>query len=321
VQISGKYATWGLWIASNYGFGGSGSFIYLVSPTPAGQPRINIINNYVDMSPNYGTSTASEPVFHIDTGEMLVLMNNELNGIYQATAFYLTDCTFTMTRNKIEVCNFNGTTYPISLSQCAGSVDGFDLLSIVVATNQYIIDCYGLYTTECIRLAGFTTSIASGTATLTFITASTSRVVLQDVPTIYALGSGPAVFRLVYSGVATTSKLLDWAQPPAGMMSADNGDASITPNPLTSAQVQIFNTPLTANRTVTLTAANGSTTADNCLDNTTFTILRTANSNDSNTLTVTAIVPATKTVATGTSVTYIYNQALGGFVEIAAGAL
>jgi hypothetical protein len=321
VQTSGSYLTWGIWIANNYGYGGSGSFVYLVSPTAGGQPRINIINNYVDMAPNYGTSTAAEPVFHIGNGDSLVVMGNELNGIYQATGFYLTQCTFTMTRNKIEECNFNGTTYPIFLNQSTGSVDGFNLLSLIVATNQYIVNCIGLYTAECIRLAGFNTSIASGASTLTLINVSISRVVLQDVPTIYTLGTGPAVFRLVYSSVSTNSRLIDWAAPPAGMMSADNGDTSITPNPLTSAQVQIFNTPLTANRTVTLSAANGSTTADNCLDNTTFTILRTANSNDSNTLTVTAIVPATKTVATGTSVTYIYNEPLGGFVEIAAGAL
>ena len=72
---------------------------------------------------------------------------------------------------------------------------------------------------------------------------------------------------------------------------------------------------------MTLSAANGSVTADNSLNNTTFTILRTANSNDSNTLTVSAAIPATKTIATGTSATYVYNRALGGFVEIAAGTL
>jgi hypothetical protein len=95
-----------------------------------------------------------------------------------------------------------------------------------------------------------------------------------------------------------------------------------TATPLSMTAVNIWNTPLTANRTIDLSSANGSTNADNLWDGADFIATRTANATGAFTLTIinTGGIPASVVVPIGGTVHLKYGYGLGWMQLDSAGS-
>jgi hypothetical protein len=252
-----------------------------------------------------------------------------MNAIWNTCGYYFAQCAVSMIRNKIEVCMYGGTSAAcIQLNQCSGEVRGF-LLSANLSANFNIINIAAGGFTNTITVSGIVANVYGTTSSYNHqvnayamtVVNSSQPTILEDLPN-FSIGSGATTTpQITDSGATATNTFVQWGAPPVVGMTADIGDNSKTINPLTDPAIQILNSPLTTARTVTLTATNGTATANNSLANSTYTFVRTANSNDSNTWTVLGALPASKVIATGTSSTWQYSRLYGGYVEISASAL
>jgi hypothetical protein len=313
VETSGQYSMSEMTI-TRCSFGQcAGSSIYLVSPTSIGQPLIKIDHVYIGSV----ASSLAEPVIQVDACDSLLISQVEFGDITNLSVLSITSSNFNIQRCKLETCTYSSNSSPVLFfANSTGTLDGFSLQNVsLTATNLNLIQQNTGQSYDTIDVRSIIISIASGTGTLSLFTGSGARFIMHDQPAIESLGTGPAVVRVQYSGGSTVSNNISFSSSPGGEMSDDQGDASVIWNPLTSPKMLVFNTPLTANRTVTLTAGPGSTIADNCWDGAQCTVVRTANSTGSFTLTVLASIPATKLINPGSAATFKYRRSFGGFVE------
>ena len=109
-------------------------------------------------------------------------------------------------------------------------------------------------------------------------------------------GRVSAPWKMFFDSIFTNLSVLDAAIPP------DNGDTSQTLIPMVYPSQEVWNTPLTANRTVSFT------TSQNLYNGATFTIIRTAAATGAYTLTINASVSVVLTPGFSCTVTYNGSQ-------------
>jgi hypothetical protein len=316
-QTSGTFVVWETLI-DHCNFGATaGAAIYLVSPTPDGAPSIEI--NHCYSQPYNG---GSEALVRVDSCDNLTIINWETNELNNQHLFYLTDCQFSIIRSKLEQCTYSTATNLIETANCAGTIDGFEWSDITLNANCNFLNDEVGNSSATLRVFDLNLSIASGTNTITLLNGSPIGFIVDTGPNLFGsgsgLGSGPAVFRICNSSGSTVSNLVQFMCQPGGNMSDDLAQTSITTfTPLLTPSVNVWNTPLTGNITVNLAAGAGSVVGDNSWDGAPFTFIRTANATGASTFTISAAIPATKTLSAGQGVTYQYRRALGGYVETA----
>jgi hypothetical protein len=319
-QTSGQYAVWGMKISRCIFGVCSGAALWLASPTSIGQPNINIDHVYAT---EYVGGT--EPLFVIDACDSLWLDSVETNNLTNRSLYKITSSLFTLNRFKLETSTYSSNANPVlSFANSSGSINGFLFSNpALTATNLLLIDAAVGETNSKICINDLTIAGSTGAGTLTCVEGGGVGKYLFNVsPNVTTLGSGPIVVRLTNSGSSVISNLVNFAAPPGGNVSDDNVQASITTfNPLTNPSVNIWNTPLTGNITVNLAAASGSVVADNCWEGAPFSFVRTANATGASTFTISAAIPATKTLAAGQQATYQYRRSFGGFIEISNATL
>jgi hypothetical protein len=313
-QISGMFATWGINIR-NCEFQCAGAACWLTSPTSVGQPNILLEHNY-----NKPPSGGGESLYRIDGCDSLTVIGTEFNLVTNQTVFNISSSlNFQFITNKLEACTYSSSTNsPIVINNSSGSFDGFLFDNITLtASNLYLFNTGTETIPATLRLSNITYSYSNGasTGTATLFTGQ-GRCLVLTAPITGSVS--PATFRLVNSGASTNSTQISFAAPPAGSISNDKGNTSLTWNPLTLPQTLFYDSGLTANQTINAAAANGSTLADNswdgCVMEVVVTALATAN------VVVTATDPTTTTLTPGTRARWEYLRAKGGYVRVSSGS-
>lgn len=313
VQVSGQFAIWGIKATRCSFFNHAAAAFYFKSPAADGAPNISIDHAYV-LTYNGG----SETLCSIDACDSLTVSNLECNQLTNQSLLSITSCnSAVVTSCKLETCTYSSATNPIVfIANTCGSINGLVVEGMALtATNLYMIS-YGTGSYQSFTARGLVASLASGTGSLRAFNLGSVRMTLLDNLNVASYGSGPATVSLVYSGGSNSASMLEMPTPPGGTMSDDLGAiTSYTWNALTSPRVLVLNSPLTAPCTITVHATNGSANADNCSNSTELTIVRTANSNDANALTV-ICDSGTFTVATASSHAIRYRRSLGGMIQV-----
>lgn len=303
----------------------AGASNYLVTPTAIGWTSINISDNLT--IPSGGPpSEAMDIVANCDN---LTMFNNEYDGGSGQPAIFLNGvASFATGGSKAESFTTSGTNGLIELLNSSGTIISFHANGII-CNGGYLLTQNTVASNSCyVNILDVGISMNSGTGTFTlFATAPNSQFNVMSAPNITGLGSGPAVVRLTNSGGSASANKLHLLSYPGGEMSDDIGDASLTWTGFSpavfsasSAHCNVWNSPLTAPRTVTLTTGIGNSYADNFWDGCECHVIRTANSNDVNALTVNGSIPASKTYATGTWGKWKWRRSLG-WVETEGGSL
>jgi hypothetical protein len=225
-QTSGGFTTWGIVIDHCRFNGNSDSDIYLVPPMADGQPRIAITNNYFNALNNGKNNSV-----HVAECDTLTFIGNEYNSLTNTIALWCESTYCSILRNKLEQCTYSTTLSSgiLYLSNTYGTLSGWSFEAITLTANNYLFFVGGGNIGTDLIINDIEVYISSGTSTLTFITTDPQRALLQSNPIIYGLGSGPAVFRLLYSGGSTVSNYLVATNPLAGVLSDDLG-AGFTAN-------------------------------------------------------------------------------------------
>lgn len=315
-QTAGQYAIWMVKLEHTQILRMAGAQVYLKSPTSIGQPNIELDHVYCTAAETGASIGGSEPCVQIDGCDSLNLVSVEFNKIKDQTLFSLGGCFGKVATSKLEAGTYTSNTNPImSVPNSVLFVDGFVFENIALtATDLTFIKPNVGSAFDTILARGLMFNVTSGIGKVSvFSTGAVRCVVLDASPFIVSLGSGPAVVRLQNSGSSTTASFLQQLTAPGGVISDDQGDADVTWTPAMP-RTLIFDSPLTANRVVTVSAANGSSNADNCCDSTALRVVRTAAATGAFTLSVT-YVTGTVTVAAGASVNGAYRRSFGGLVQ------
>lgn len=318
VQPAGQFAVWGLHITNYYTNSRSGAGLWLASPTTVGQPNINI-DHYLD---SQSSSSCPDAAIFITACDNLVIKNVEfLNIANNLPAIWVSSCAnFVIEASKCEACSWASVAagplfnYVIMSQNSWGTINAFTVTGAGVGTAGLSHKPTFLSATASpvqagnIILGNITINITSGTDKFCLMSCGVD-VLWLSPPTISGLGTGPASVSLYDSGGnSATSQWINFAAPPGGTISTDQGDASITyapfsttPGTLGMPATMIWNTPLTANRTNTLSTAGSA--LDNITDGITVTTVRTANATGASTLTA-----GSKALTPGQSVTHVYQR-------------
>jgi hypothetical protein len=222
-------------------------------------------------------------------------------------------------------------TGPIVANSSSGSIVGYNCVGLTISVasgaSPAILTCSTQSSpgVRSVTMSDIAVNLGTGAAGafLTMVnTVAGTQVVFTSQPSVTNVANGAC--RLTDSAHTATLTRTSMLYPPGGAISADQGDASATfvgwdPTGGTSTPTTfIWNTPLTANRTLTLPTASAS--ADNYWDGLTVTVIRTANATGASTLIVNGSIPSSKTVAIGSMTAFTYQQSLG-WVETDAGTL
>jgi len=314
-QISGTFAMWGINV-TNCEFQCSGASCWFASPSSVGQPNIVLLHNY-----NKPLSGGSEPFYRIDGGDSVTAIGTEFNLVTNQSAFNISSSyNVQVITTKMEDCTFSSNTNPaIQINNSAGSFDGVLFSNITLTASNWVLFNTGTQANNqsiSLRNLSYSFSGAGSTGTATVFSGQGRFVMEGAAPLTQSLGG--ATFRLVNSGGSTDSNRITFSSAPAGNMSDDNGNTSLTWNPLTLAQLQFYDSGLTANQTVNLAAANGSTLADNSWDGCPVEIVVTSLATAD--VVVTAVDPTTTTLSPGTRGMWRYRRSKGGYVQVSTGA-
>jgi hypothetical protein len=321
-QPAGQFPWWGIKI-HECNFGNlSGASIRIVSPSSVGQPNIEV-TNCLDGGPYSGGSEAS---IQIDACDSLTLKNLEWLGVISQTVYYLSASIFQMMGCKAESYT-PSTSGAINTVNSVGTITNFSMNGAFLGTGASNCILNQSQTAQGVVVDNLYVSASTGTGTCRIFACSGGALYVTSPPTIAALGSGPGVFSLQDSGGSSSANVLNVLGYQGGEMSDDIGDASLTwtgyspaVNGTASAHYSVWNTALTANRTITLNGTNGTAAADNLWDGAEAVFVRTANATGASTLTVNGTIPSSKTIAIGAYSKWKWRRSLG-WVEAESGSL
>jgi hypothetical protein len=323
-QPAGIFPWWGIMVRDCDFHSCSGANVRIVSPTSVGQPNLSFWNNLTD-TPYLGGSEAIYQVSACDTAsfinlENLKIVNVPLISLVSVFNFRVIAC-------KGEACEYDnvssGSNPAIVLANSYGSID-IRLNGVTVgagAVPSSVVSVQNGAIGQSVIIENMSVGFTAGTGTLDLVQGNLININFIGSPNIIGLGSGPAVCNFMNTaGGFNTGKVLQFATPPGGAMSDDIGDNSYTWAGQTSPVILVFNTPLTAARTVTLPTGTGNVGANNCWNGAQVTVVRTANATGAFNLTINGTNPATKIVAIGAWATFAWRLSLQ-WVEIASGTL
>jgi hypothetical protein len=314
----------------------SGIVAQLASPTSVGTPNIHI-ERLTTGQPISGLTAGAVPIVNISACDNVSITNCEFLQVVNQPLIKLNSvATFTISASKSEAGTWDasvstGTNYILEFQNSYGTITGFCLNGMTVNGGSYIppvvLGVLAGNSSQNVVCNNFTINIAAGTGTLTFFQDSGSSMALDMPadPNVTSLGTGPAVLRMTNSGSGSAAAQLFFSRNPGGKMpAADQGDTSFvlsTLGPLVMTEVMIWNTPLTANRTINMASSHGSVTADNLWNGAKLKVIRTANATGAYTLTITGIaIPTSLAVPIGGWAEVAYSYALG-WIEVGAGSL
>lgn len=332
-QVAGQFGLWNLTIEKDEINVYSGPAIFIVSPTAVGQPNISI----KQITTAQPTADNVSPIIQVTACDNLLIENMEfLQHINNHPTILLSSVgAFTLLSNKCEACTYSAVAAGplwnkvIMTQNSYGFVGPFSLNNVTInggfSHQPIFLSVENGAANQAVTMAAPFIGIGAGTGTLTLFSSGPMTVNVLGSPSVGYLGSGPGVLRLVDSGATSSASNLEFTSPPGGVMPTTmQGDASYvlgtTATPLTMTSVNIWNTPLTANRTINLSSGNGSTNADNLWDGTEFIAKRTTNATGNFTLTIinTGAIPASVVVPIGGTVHMKYGYGLG-WVQLDSG--
>ena len=254
-------------------------------PGPAiGQPNISLRDIYIDAT----TVVAAERILNFIGCESLNVDNVEINNVSNgATGLRLSGgCRFNISNIKIEGATYTGADdYFIEFDNSWGTINYLGLATATINTAGKFSIVRDIGTSGNASYLQINNLYINGTT----ITSGDAWVVTGGLKTerqsfvIGQLNNGMDGFVLtdvVNYDSANITRVLDWAK---SEMSADNGDASITIS-IGDETIQMFETQLTVNRTVTLPEHELSTS--NAFNGLTYKIIRNAATPGTFTLTV-----------------------------------
>jgi hypothetical protein len=314
-QPAGIFPVWGVVVKDCNFHSLSGAAVRIVSPVSVGQPNISFWNCLVD-TPYLGGSEAMYQISACDNASMINLEN--LKVINVPLIFLNSVSNFRIIACKGEACEYDnvssGSNPAISLQNSNGSVD-FRLNGVTVgsgAVPSSLVSVQNGAAGQSVIIESISVGLAAGTGTLVLFQGNLINIIVEGTPNIIGLGTGPGVVNFMSTaGGVNTAKVLQFLSYPGGTISDDQGDASVTWSGQTSAGTLIFNTPLTANRTVTLPTTLNTVGTNNLWNGVTVTVIRTANATGASTLTVNGSIPSSKAVAIGARVQFQWRLSLG----------
>jgi len=297
----------------------SGAFFYDVSPTSVAQPNISI--DTINYSPYNG---GSEYGFVVDACGSLFVKGVQEQHLHNQGWGKITGSFAHLTANTVEDATY-GAGYSgasVYLQTTSASIESFRFSGNVgCAFGSYCFVIQQYVGSQRLSLDNIQISNA-GTGG---IVAAGGNVIWKTPPIMYP---GNGIILVQDNGFSETSNNQIYAVPANGQWICDDvGDKSYSWTAYASCETVVFNTPLTANRTLTLTTGNADARDPaNYLDGMRVHIVRTARATGSATLTVSASFPATKSLTPGSWAEYMWRRNFGSnccgeWLEVASGTL
>lgn len=305
-QIAGGFPVWMIDI-TRVTFGSmAGAAVWLVSPSSIGQPNIAL------NGPNYVTcSGGTDPIVRIDGADSLTIRNLEVNACDDRSVAYVSGAiSYSLMASKIETGTYTQNTNPIlRFENAMGSVDGFLASNLTLSASNLVLMSTGAGNSGQSNTArNLTISVKQGTGTINFVASSAQRLYLLDAPHVWSTGSGPAKVQLLDNQGSTSANFVSLRVQPGGEMGDDVGDADLSVGGLTTPAVSIYNTPLTAPRSIILSTG----VATNMLwDGAEFEFIRSATATGAALSFVGLSIPSTASIPPGASVKVRYRRSLG----------
>jgi hypothetical protein len=297
----------------------SGAFFYDVSPTSVAQPNISI--DTINYSPYNG---GSEYGLLVDACGSLFIKGVQEQRLHNQGWGKITGSLAHLTSNTVEAATY-GAGYSgasVFLQNTAASIESFHFFgNVSCAFGSY---CFVINQNVGAQRLSLDNIQISNTGTGGIVAAG-GNVIWKTPPIMYP---GKGIILVQDNGFSENSNTQIYAVPANGQWICDDvGDASYTWTAYSSCETIVFNTPLTANRTLTLTTGTSDAgDSANYLDGMKVHIVRTARAKGTATLTISASFPASKSLAAGSWVEYMWRRSFGStccgeWMEVASGAL